>query len=914
MRSSLLAALVVWVALNPLPGAVAPQQARTAPDDGIGPLLRRVEQALTAGKPSGYLDLLSTTANLARARQFAAAAFSPGATRAVVRERDRAPLRGTPEGDGYILLVEVMVETGARARLSTWRLDVKRQPGAPNGEPGDSWGIVGQESLATLQGLYRLSLNPLRQLTANDVTIAAEDFLLTMKTGSAFVAEAVDGPTAVVLIGSGEMTFRPAPAAERDQVKIFCGSETLQTPFDAAFLRLNPGDLDGRVVRGALVERPVDQRDLKRAAEVFDEELPRSFGLDLSDLSPDTWSLAPASGDFLAEVRTRRFETLTYARSRAEPEDVTLFDRKGRRNIALYPSSEKLATQGRFYDEDRLADYEVLDYNLDVSFVPDRMWINGRARLEIVTKAPSLAALTLRLAEPLSVRAVVSNELGRLLAIRVRNQNSVVVNLPSTVTKGMRLTLTVLYNGRLEPQAIDRELVALDPNQQGVQEERISLPSEERYLYSNRSYWYPGAPASNYATAVLRLRIPPEYSCAASGDLISDAVEPGDAAPQGSGKGQETAPRVFLFRTTRPVRYLSCLITRLASVSNEEVQAAPVVHGDDDARVGSGGFRVLNLRVEANPRQQGPARQLGERAAAILRFYSSLLGDFPYSSVTCVLVENDLPGGHSPAYLAILNRQLPGSQLVWRSDPASFPGYSDFFLAHELAHQWWGQAVGWKNYHEQWLSEGLAQYFALLNADRVRGPELFNQSIRHARGWAVKESNQGAIYLGYRVGHIKKDGRIFRAVVYNKSAAVLQMLRRLIGDEAFFRGIRRFYRTWQYHKAGTEDLRKALEEEAGISLERFFERWIYNASLPDVKFSSRTETGPAGPEVVLRFEQSGEIFDFPVTVTLLYADGRTTDILMKVTDRVVETRMPLKGRLIRAVVNRDEATVAEFPG
>jgi hypothetical protein len=659
MRSSLLAALVVWVALNPLPGVVAPQQARTAPDDGIGALLRRVEEALTAGKPSGYLDLLSTTANLAQARQFAAAAFSPGVTRAVVRERDRAPLKGTPEGDGYILLVEVMVETGARARLSTWRLDVKRQSGAPNGEPGDSWGIAGQESLATLHGLYRLSLNPLRQFTANDVTIAAEDFLLTMKTGSAFVAEAVDGPTAVVLIGSGEMTFRPAPAAERDQVKIFCGSETLQTPFDAAFLRLNPGDLDGRVVRGALVERPVDQRDLKRAAEVFDEELPRSFGLDLSDLSPDPWSLAPASGDFLAEVRTRRFETLTYARSRAEPEDVTLFDRKGRRNIALYPSSEKLATQSRFYDEDRLADYEVLDYNLDVSFVPDRMWINGRARLEIVTKAPSLAALTLRLAEPLSVRAVVSNELGRLLAIRVRNQNSVVVNLPSTVTKGMRLTLTVLYNGRLEPQAIDRELVALDPDQQGVQEERISLPPEERYLYSNRSYWYPGAPASNYAMAVLRLRIPTEYSCAASGDLISDAVEPGDAAPQGSGKGQETAPRVFLFRTTRPVRYLSCLITRLARVSNEEVQAAPVVHGDD-ARVGSGGFRELNLRVEANPRQQGPARQLGERAAAILRFYSSLLGDFPYSSVTCVLVENDLPGGHSPAYLAILNRQLPG--------------------------------------------------------------------------------------------------------------------------------------------------------------------------------------------------------------------------------------------------------------
>jgi len=912
MRPSLLAALVVWAALNPLAGAVAPQQSRTAPDDGVGALLRRVEAALTAGSPSGYLDLLSATANVARARQFAAAAFSPGVTRAVVRERDRGPLKGTPEGDGYSLLVEVLVETGARARLSTWRLDVRRQTGAPNGQ-ADSWGIAGQESLGTLHGLYRLSLNPRKQFATDNVTIAAEDFQLTMKAGSAFEADAGGGPTAIVLIGSGEMTFRPAPAAERDQVKIFSGSETLQTSFDAAFLRLDPGDLDSHIVRGALVERPVDQRDLKRADEVFEEDVPRSFGLDLSDLSPDAWSLVPSSGDFLAEVHTRRFETLTYARSHGEPEDITLFDRKGRRNIALYASSQKLAAQGRFYDEDDLADYEVLDYDLDVAFVPSRLWINGRARLEIVTRAPSLSVLTLRLADPLTVRAVVSNELGRLLAVRVRNQNSVVVNLPSTITKGTKLTLTVIYNGRLEPQSIDREIVALGQIQRGGQEEGISLAPEERYLYSNRSYWYPGSPAGNYATAVLRLRVPPQYSCAASGELITDAAEPGDGAPDTGGKGQEAAPRVFLFRTIRPVRYLSCLITRLVKISNEEVQAAPAVHGGDDTRAGGGGYRELNLRVEANPRQEGRGRGLSQRAAAILRFYSSLLGDFPYPSLTCVLVENDLPGGHSPAYLAILNQQLPNSQLVWRDDPASFPGYADFFLAHEIAHQWWGQAVGWKNYHEQWLSEGLAQYFALLNADRVRGPEMFNDAIRRARDWAIKDSNQGAVYLGYRVGHIKKDGRIFRAVIYNKSAAVLHMLRRLIGDEAFFRGIRRFYRTWRYHKAGTEDLRKAFEQESGISLERFFERWIYNASLPDVKFSSRTEAGPAGPEVVLRFEQSGEIFDFPVTVTLFYADGRTTDILMKVTDRVVETRMPLKGRLSRVVVNRDETTVAEFP-
>ena len=112
-----------------------------------------------------------------------------------------------------------------------------------------------------------------------------------------------------------------------------------------------------------------------------------------------------------------------------------------------------------------------------------------------------------------------------------------------------------------------------------------------------------------------------------------------------------------------------------------------------------------------------------ERSAAIFAFYASLVGDVPYPSFTLALSESDLPGGHSPAYFAILNQPLPTTPYVWRNDPVSFNGYPTFFLAHELGHQWWGQAVGWKNYHEQWLSEGIAQYFAAMYAEQERGNE-----------------------------------------------------------------------------------------------------------------------------------------------------------------------------------------------
>ena len=194
--------------------------------------------------------------------------------------------------------------------------------------------------------------------------------------------------------------------------------------------------------------------------------------------------------------------------------------------------------------------------------------------------------------------------------------------------------------------------------------------------------------------------------------------------------------------------------------------------------------------------------------------------------------ESELPGGHSPAYFAILNQPLPTTPYVWRNDPVSFNSYPTFFLAHELAHQWWGQAIGWKNYHEQWLSEGFAQYFAAMYAEKERGNETFVDVLRQMRRWAIETSPQGPVYLGYRLGHIKGDSRVFRAVIYNKAAMVLHMLRRLVGDEAFFRGIRAFYAEWRFQKAGTDDFRVAMEKASGSDLSAFFEAWIFRHGDP----------------------------------------------------------------------------------
>ena len=137
----------------------------------------------------------------------------PGATRVTVKERDREPLRGTLPGNGYRLSVDVFVEFGQRARNTTWQLEIKRV--------GDGWGIAGQDRMAQVENLNRLSLNAAKQFDARALKISVEDLDLTLPVGSAFVVETDQGPTGFVLLGKGEARFHPTPDVEKGPAEDF---------------------------------------------------------------------------------------------------------------------------------------------------------------------------------------------------------------------------------------------------------------------------------------------------------------------------------------------------------------------------------------------------------------------------------------------------------------------------------------------------------------------------------------------------------------------------------------------------------------------------------------------------------------------------------------------------------------------
>jgi Peptidase family M1 domain len=887
-------------------------------------LLQRLEQVARSGNEDQYFELLAPEASRDRATMFADDAFRTASDRVVLQERERQHItRATPPTDVYRLVVDMFAERGDKARIATFQLEVVRAP--------DRWLIFDQQILSAVDNLYRLAVRRTNQYTARNFTVRAEDITLTLTDGSVFAIEADEETTGLVLLGSGTLHFEPTPETEKGQVRLFSGESAVDTRFEAAYVRM--GSLSGHVELSTLTPRAVDPRDLRRAEQVFREESAKSYVLDLADLSRDPWSLLPSFDDFLAEVRTRRYGTLTYARSANEAEDITFFERRRQRNIAVYASAAKLASRGRFYDEDALAAYDVLHYDIDLTVQPDRLWLDGTTTMRLKIKLAAANQLTLRLADSLVVHSIVSDRFGRLFSLRARGQNAVLINLPTSIVSGTELSLTIGYAGRLEPQAPDRETVGQQADSPGFGGD---LPSEflargePNYLYSNRSYWYPQAPISDYATAVMHITVPGAYTCVASGTL--QPKSPTFVTAVGSQPG-----KLYRFRAERPVRYLSFVVSRfedgervnlafeprtlpLSTIVEKPPMAALVMIATDSLPASTtvpvaappAVYTSLDLRIESNSRQTARAREYMTRANAIARFYDSILGDIPYDSFTMALTEHTSPGGHSPGYFAVLSQTLPGTPLTWRNDPASFEGFPEFFLAHELAHQWWGQAVGWRNYHEQWLSEGFAQYFAALYAEQARGPDAFGSVLRQLRKWAVDRSDQGPVYLGYRLGHIRNEGRVYRALVYNKGAAVLHMLRRLVGDEDFFKGLRRFYADWRYRKAGTDDFRMAMEAESGRSLERFFERWIYGSTLPSMKMSTRVENGSEGPHLLVRVEQEGEIFDLPLPLTLDFTDRPSQNVIVAVTDRVAEARIPLAGNLRSVDFNRDDGALVEI--
>ncbi len=901
--------------------------------DDFDPLLRQLQTITETADQEGFLALLAPEAEPSAGREFALEALQENVDRTAVIPRFLIP--ASEEGDSHELTVEVFAETGDRARLQTWNLQVIRADTAPvtvNGNPtapvvasATPWTINGHEVVDGIDSLHHLRLNRDLQYDAKNVVVVAEDMTLQMSKGAVFVAEVDAGITGLVLIGDGVMTFDPAPEAERQQVEIFSSAKILSAEFTHAFVRINPAVFSSRVSPNRLTKTPVDAGAFREAQRFFDQVGSLSYTIDLGRMSDRTWWLTPSIGHFQAEVATRRHGNLTYTQAQNQPEDVTLFQREPEyKIISLYSSARQQAAQGRYYDDQDSVAYDILDYDIVSSFEPagvlqeslqsqpelEGCWIVGTTRLAIEVTGVNLQNLSLQLAGELEVHSVTSREFGPLLFFRMGAPDNLVISLPDAAPIGTEFSVIVAYSGLLKGQAADENW--LGRTRTLFRSEPLFGIGERRYIYSGSTAWYPRGVIPDFATATMELTVPADYGIIASGDAA-------DNNPPLSQLDNQLDPKPFRFTTIQPAKYLSAILSVFWPHENPS-REVPLVATTAMPPVRSGVlYDGVEVIVETNPRSAELIGEYQSRVQDILEFYGSIMGDVPYPTFTLALSDSILPGGHSPAYFSVLNQQLPlqpGVQWSWGDDPVAFSETEHFFLAHELAHQWWGQAVGWKNYHEQWLSEALAQYFAALYVQKDGGDAAFQNVLKQMRQWSTRHSDDGPIYLGYRLGHIKGDARAYRALVYNKGALVLHMLRGLIGDEDFFNGLRHYYSEMRFQKAGTDDLIRGFEIEAGRSLEGFFDQWIHGSELPELQFDYRTEARVSGgkneEDLVLAFEQTGSIFEVPVPVRLRYQSGEVEITVVPVTEQLTEVRIPLTDELRDVSVDENDVVLGNI--
>jgi len=195
-------------------------------------------------------------------------------------------------------------------------------------------------------------------------------------------------------------------------------------------------------------------------------------------------------------------------------------------------------------------------------------------------------------------------------------------------------------------------------------------------------------------------------------------------------------------------------------------------------------------------------------------------------------------------------------------------------VAHEIAHQWFGDSVTEKDWDDVWLSEGFATYFTLLNTEHWEGRDAMVAGLQRSRTTVFtteKRLPQNAV-----VHNNLSDMRgVLNPLVYQKGGWVLHMLRSQIGTEKFWQGIRDYYRRYRDGNASTADFRKVMEENSETDLGWFFRQWLYRAGSPVVEGGWYFDAAAKKIFVELSQTQPGEAYRLPMEVGV---DGRMEKI------------------------------------
>lgn len=635
----------------------------------------------------------------------------------------------------------------------------------------------------------------------------------------------------MVYLGKGRVDVDPPDPVEAGQLELFTGGPRLDEEIQAAVLVVG---LDAAV--DAMLRRPkageLSAADRQRAGEIYDRWhksperkllnadsgiLSNAIGDPFYDGYFTAWFRGKELGDFLYTLDPTAREQATLGRF--VPLDATekekrkllrVLDRQQRQGRLIGVDVEDLGQWDSWLSaslrgKDGLpaaghSPFEPERYTLDLRIGEGDLRLQGRARVDL-KKTGTVAAriLELKLDSDLQVQRV-TDETGAELFF-ARSGADLTVVLARAIAAGQPTAVVVEYQGSL----LERE--------------------GRTVTLRDTLNWYPHAGQVDRALYDVTFHWPKKYELLACGQKVDGGDAPGGV-------------RWERRKLDRPAFGFTFEIGRYRIEQRQAGHVAITLAFDAE------GSQLLEKEVRD---------QIGEAVADSLVYFEELFGPYPLDQMTVVTV----PRSFSQA--------MPGFVTLSNLMMADLGFFNQFFqfedrrtvIAHEISHQWWGHQVGWTSYRDQWISEAVANYAALLySRNRLNGKDG-KERVEYGptHGWQDSLTQEtadghaleslGPIVLGERLLS-SKAGDAYQPIVYSKGAVILDMLARAVGQEAFPKILREIQRVAAGQAISTEDFLQMLEKSSASDLDWFSKRYVYGTGLPEVYYSYRVEPQGTG--------------------------------------------------------------------
>jgi hypothetical protein len=686
----------------------------------------------------------------------------------------------------------------------------------------------------------------------NDVTFSrdAATFHLVSGTIYFFEPDTIMGKetvTGALFMGEGTFQLSAPTEFEFKQLKRFYNTElsnnkSYRQPFRVLFLRFADTTYQeiARVVH--LLENGVPDEVKHEAAYCRKYLSGQKDALTFYLLS----SLVSSTPDkhFYAHLYQHRAKSVFFAYNPSAREEVSFHNRESEINyntqtICSFHKKEDYDMNTDLLEEAK--DQITVDRYRIESTIDAHGVYAVRAQLFFQTESDDFSLLALALDKELKVQDVRDERDSALAFVTTDESGFFIVSFPQPLSKGTQTHITVRY-------ASDEFLIR----------------KWDCFYPPSTKFWYPLYSSAQRSEFELRFRIPSGYDCISIGERTLDST------------GTQT--RTIHWHQEQPIEYPHFLIGKLRFEKH-------MAHGDIPVTVAythkSHAEIVQSMKNRNVPLPHHLEKRIAVDAANCIKLFTHVFGDYPLNKLDIIQVPDDR------------TLSVPGLVLLpwYRFQFLTDLGGAEMVRAHEIAHQWWGNAVACKTYHDIWLSEGFATYAGIWYLQWVtednelyfRNLERWKNEIVNYRKFCKKNGTEpGPIYLGslLKIPDTESEYALF---VYLKAAYVIHMLRNMMIDlntmdeDAFIALLREFYHTYEGQAASTEDFRVLLEKHIGEDMDWFFDQWIYGTAIPIYHVSYRAFDQPDGSYIMkIHVQQEGvqEHFKMYVPVTVIHKDGR----------------------------------------